>query len=133
MDVNVWGDFASARDSAGARRGRSWKVRAPEGLLDATVKFDSTDVVSVVGHVQLEKLLTQETPPSAFNLVPKAAMWNTAQAAAKFRGELDGIRWRWKVLVMVIANNPGDRVGRSHWEENFRRHYRDDVYVCGCR
>lgn len=31
---------------------------------------------------------------------------------------------------MVIANSSGDRVGLSHWEEDFRKHYRDDVYVC---
>jgi hypothetical protein len=34
------------------------------------------------------------------------------------------------VFVMVFANNSGDRVGRRHWEENFREHCRDDVFVC---
>jgi hypothetical protein len=34
------------------------------------------------------------------------------------------------VLVMVSVNNSGDRVGRSHWEESFRKHCRDIVYVC---
>lgn len=49
MDVNVWGDFASAGD--GTRRGRDREVRAPEGLLDAALEFDSKKVVSVVGRV----------------------------------------------------------------------------------
>ena len=34
------------------------------------------------------------------------------------------------MLVMVITNSSGDRVGLSHWEESFREHCRDDVYVC---
>jgi hypothetical protein len=46
VDVNVWGDFVSAGD--GARWRRDWEVRAPEGLLEAAVKFDSKNVVSVV-------------------------------------------------------------------------------------
>jgi hypothetical protein len=76
------------------------------------------------------KLLTQETPPSAFHLAPKATMRNGTQAPKKLRGKLDGIRRRWKVLVMVSVNNSGDRVVRSHWEESFRKHCRDNVYVC---
>jgi hypothetical protein len=48
VDVNVWGDFVSAGDGARWRRDR--EVRALEGLLDATVKFDSKNVVSVVGR-----------------------------------------------------------------------------------
>ena len=57
-------------------------------------------------------------------------MRHGTQAPAKLRGELNGIRRRRKVLVMVLANNSGDRVGRGHWEESFRKHCRDDVYVC---
>jgi hypothetical protein len=38
------------------------------------------------------------------------------------------------VLIMVFANNAGDRVGLSHWEESFREHCRDEEYVCSrCR
>lgn len=38
------------------------------------------------------------------------------------------------MLIMVFANNSGGRIGRSHWEESFRKHCRDDVFVCSrCR
>jgi hypothetical protein len=46
VDVNVRGEFASAGSGAGWRRDR--EVRTTEGLLDAAVKFDSRNVVSVV-------------------------------------------------------------------------------------
>jgi hypothetical protein len=31
---------------------------------------------------------------------------------------------------MVLANCSGDRVGRSHWEESFGKHDRDEVNAC---
>ncbi len=48
MDVNIWRDFASAGDRA--RWGSDREVWAQEGLLEAAVKFDYTNVISVIDH-----------------------------------------------------------------------------------
>lgn len=102
-----------ATGKSGLRRGCS--------RLSSLTPIMSSGVVD--GAIDKSELLTQETPASAFHLAPKATVRHGTQASAKLRGELYGIRRRWEVLVMVFANNSGDRAGCSHWEEGFRNHF----------
>jgi len=62
-------------------------------------------VVEIVGEIWIR---TQDAPPGAFRLSPKAAFVHDAQASAKLPHERGGVRRRRIVLIMIAATDPRD-------------------------